>query len=143
MTRLFVPGVLLFAISGLAFMLIAIVVARSPYTHGNLSPEGYNRTEIAHVGEEEPFEGLGLANPRFAESGDPAQDGPALFFGYGCSSCHGLKAEGGAVGPDLTSASASKIRREVRDGPKGMPAYDSSSLGDEHLEKIIAFLKSQ
>lgn len=143
MTRLFVPGVLLFAISGLAFMLIGIVIARSPYTHGNLSPAGYDRTEIAYVGEEQPFEGLGLANARFAQTGDPLQDGQALFFRYGCPGCHGLRAQGGAVGPDLLGASASKLRREVRDGPKGMPAYDPSSLSDEDLESIIAFLKSQ
>src|SRR3990172_705172 len=42
----------LITISGLAFTLIAIVIARSPYTHGNLSPEGYHRTKIAPVGED-------------------------------------------------------------------------------------------
>lgn len=143
MSRFFVPGILVFGISGLAVTLIAIVIARSPYTHGNLSPTGYNRTEIAYVGAEHPFEGLPLADPSLALTGDPVQDGRALFFRYGCASCHGLKAQGGAVGPDLTDASASKIRREVRDGPKGMPAYSTSALSDEDLEKIISFLKSR
>ena len=139
------PGPILGAVmmSGLAFTLVAIIIARSPYTHGNLRPEGYDRTEIVYVGEEPPFEGLGLADPGLALTGDPAQDGGAFFFKYGCASCHGLKGQGAAVGPDLSDSSASKIEREVRDGPKGMPAYVSSALSDDDLQKIIAFLKSQ
>ena len=133
----------LIMISGLAFTLIAIVIARSPYTHGNLSPEGYNRTEIIYLGEERPFEGLGLADPGLASTGDPVQDGSALFFRYGCASCHGVQSRGGAVGPDLSDSSASKIQREVRNGPEGMPAYVSSALSDEDLQDIIAFLKSR
>ena len=144
MTRTFVSTIVgLIMISGLAFTLIAIVIARSPYTHGNLRPEGYNRTPIVYVGEEPTFEGLGLAEPGLALTGDPEQDGRALFFKYGCASCHGVKGQGAAVGPDLSDSSASKIRREVRDGPEGMPAYVSSALSDEDLQEIIAFLKSR
>jgi len=139
------PGPILGAVmmSGLAFTLVAIIIARSPYTHGNLRPEGYDRTEIVYVGEEPPFEGLALADPGLALTGDPEQDGAAFFFKYGCASCHGLKGQGAAVGPDLSDSSTSKIRREVRDGPEGMPAYVSSALSDDDLQKIIAFLKSQ
>jgi mono/diheme cytochrome c family protein len=132
--------VALIAISGLAFMLIAIVIARSPYTHGNLSPQGYNRTEIAYVGEERPFEGPGLADPTLAETGDLAQDGRFLFIQNGCAQCHGLQGQGAIVGDDLDDASPSDIRKEVRDGPEGMPAFGADALSDEHLEKIIAFL---
>src|SRR3990172_5915413 len=123
MHRLLVSSTIigLVTISGLAFTLIAIVIARSPYTHGNLSPEGYNRTKITLVGEEQPFEGLGLADPQLAQTGDPIQDGRALFFQYGCASCHGFQGEGAVVGKDLEDASPSEIRREVRDGPEGMP----------------------
>jgi hypothetical protein len=132
------------AISGLAFTLIVIVIARSPYTHGNISPKGYKRTEIAHVGEEYAFTGLGLADPEAVLTGDPGADGFFLFFQYGCASCHGLKAEGGPVGPDLPpDISASKVKREVRDGPEGMPAYPEGLLSDELVEAIIAFLKNQ
>src|SRR3972149_1417793 len=95
----------LITISGLAFTLIAIVIARSPYTHGNLSPQGYGRTEIAFVGEEHAFEGLGLAAPQLAQTGAPIQDGRALFFQYGCASCHGFQGEGAVVGKDLEDAS--------------------------------------
>ncbi len=130
----------LIAISGLAFTLIGIVIARSPYTHGNLSPQGYDRTEVAIVGEEYPFEGLGLADP-FAPSGDSVQDGRLLFFQYGCRSCHG-SGTGAIVGDDLDDVSPSEVRREVRDGPGGMPAYSASLLSDDELESIIAFLRS-
>ena len=130
------------AISGLAFTLIAIVIARSPYTHGNLRPEGYNRTEIVYVGDQQPFEGLGLADPSLAQTGDPAEDGRALFFRYGCASCHGLQGQGGAVGKDLSEANAEEISEKVRQGPKTMPAYESGTLSESDLEKLIAFLES-
>lgn len=140
------PGPIVGAVmmSGLAFTLIAIIIARSPYTHGNLRPEGYNRTEIARVGEEPPFEGLGLADPSVARTGDPAQDGKALFFQYGCASCHGLKGQGGAVGTDLDvgDLSRSEFGRDVRRGPKGMPPFGEESLSDEELDKLYAFLES-
>ena len=138
------PGPILGAImmSGLAFTLIAVIIARSPYTHGNLRPEGYNRTDIIYLGEEHPFEGIGLADPRLASTGDPAQDGRVLFFGYGCASCHGLKGQGAAVGKDLSKADAEEISKEVRRGPKTMPSFDPSVLPDSDLQKLIAFLKS-
>jgi len=128
--------------SGLAFTLIAVVIARSPYTHGNLRPEGYNRTDVIYLGEEHPFEGIGLADPRLASTGDPAQDGGVLFFGYGCASCHGLKGQGAAVGKDISEASELRISRQVRAGPKTMPSFDPSVLPDSDLQKLIAFLTS-
>ena len=138
------PGPVLGAImmSGLAFTLIAVIIARSPYTHGNLRPEGYNRTDIIYLGEEHPFEGIGLADPRLASTGDPAQDGGVLFFGYGCASCHGLQGKGGAVGKNLSSANSEEISQKARQGPKTMPSFDSSVLPDSDLQKLIAFLKS-
>jgi mono/diheme cytochrome c family protein len=143
MTR-FGPIVGAIMMSGLAFTLIAIIIARSPYTHGNLRPQGYDRTEIAFVDEEPPFEGLGLADPQLATTGDPAQDGRALFFGYGCAACHGLKGQGGAVGADLDldDISFSEFRKDVRKGPKGMPSFLEETLSDEDLDKLYAFLES-
>jgi len=132
--------VAIITVSGLAFTLIGIVIARSPYTHGNLSPEGYDRTEIAIVGEEYAFEGLGLADS-FAPTDDPVADGQLLFFQYGCKSCHG-SGTGAIVGDDLDEVSPSDVRKAVRDGPKGMPAFSASTLSDEELELIVAFLTS-
>ena len=144
MHRLLVSSTIigLITISGLAFTLIGIVIARSPYTHGNLSPEGYHRTEIALVGEEQPFEGLGLADPRLAQTGDPVQDGRVLFFGYGCASCHGFQGQGAIVGKDLGNSDAEEISEEVRKGPKTMPSFDATLLPDSDLQKLIAFLRS-
>ena len=138
------PGPILGAVmmSGLAFTLIVVIIYRSPYTHGNLSPEGYNRTDIIYVGEEHPFEGPGLVDPRTALTGDPVQDGRILFFGYGCASCHGLNGEGAAVGKDLSKSNAEEITDEVRKGPKTMPAFETGILSDSDLEKLIAFLES-
>jgi len=128
--------------SGLAFTLIAVIIARSPYTHGNLQPEGYNRTDIIYLGEEHPFAGIPLADPALASAGDPAQNGRVLFFGYGCASCHGLKGEGGPVGKKIAGASELRISRQVRAGPKTMPSFDPSVLPDSDLQKLIAFLQS-
>lgn len=129
--------------SGLAFTLIAVIIARSPYTHGNLSPEGYDRTEIARVGEEPPFEGLGLADPELAMTGDAAQDGRALFFQYGCASCHGTQAQGSTlVEHDIAGFDASRIAGEVRKGPEGMPIFHEGVLSDEDIDKIAAWLAS-
>jgi hypothetical protein len=128
--------------SGLAFTLIFVIIYRSPYTHGNLSPEGYDRTEIIRVGQEHPFGGPGLADPDIALTGDPVQDGRALFFGYGCASCHGLQGLGGPVGKDLSKSNSEEITDEVRKGPKAMPAFESGVLSDPDLEKLIAFLES-
>jgi mono/diheme cytochrome c family protein len=128
--------------SGLAFTLIAVIIARSPYTHGNLRPEGYNRTDIIYLGEEHPFTGIGLADPSLASTGDPVQGGRVLFFGYGCASCHGLQGKGGAVGKNLSRANSEEISDNVRQGPKTMPAFDPGVLPDSDLQKLIAFLKS-
>ena len=138
------PGPILGAImmSGLAFTLIAIVIARSPYTHGNLRPEGYDRTDVIYLGEELPYDGFPLADPGLANTGDPAQDGRILFFRYGFASCHGLNGQGQAVGKDLSKSDAEEISKEVRRGPKTMPSFDPSVLPDSDLQKLIAFLKS-
>jgi mono/diheme cytochrome c family protein len=138
------PGPILGAatMSGLALMLIAVIVARSPYTHANLSPEGYHRTDIAYVGQEYPLPWLRLADPRLARTGDPAQDGRLLFTEYGCTSCHGLTGQGGAVGKEISGDSALKISSKVREGPKNMPAFSTSVLSDSDLQKLIAFLQS-
>ena len=143
MNRYFVPAVLAFAISGLAVMIIGVIVARSPYTHGNLSsPAGYTRTKVAYLGETYLFEGIPLAKPAEAQTGDAVHDGGLLFFRYGCAACHGSGGGGGAVGKDLTDASATKISEKVRSGPKTMPGFASSELPDEDLDKLIAFLQS-
>jgi hypothetical protein len=132
----------LIVISLLAFTLIVIIIYRSPYTHANLSPDGYDRTGIYYEGQVLPFTGIGLDQAAFANTGDPVQDGRALFFAFGCASCHGSNGQGGPVGKDLIGDSALKIKTKVREGPKAMPAFDPNVVSDADLQKIITFLQS-
>jgi hypothetical protein len=139
------PGPILGAIvmSALAFTLIGVIIARSPYTHHNLNPEGYDRTEVATLGDTPPFEGISVADAALT-TGDPFTDGRILFFANNCASCHGLTGQGATVGGDLDTSdlSPSEFLREVRKGPKGMPAFIEESLSDEELERLYAFLDS-
>jgi ubiquinol-cytochrome c reductase cytochrome c subunit len=137
-----IPTVLILTISGLAVTLIVVVIARSPYTHANFSPEGYDRTRIVYVGDQQPFEGMRLADPGAAHTGDAAQQGRLLFFQYGCAACHGLRGQGQAVGKEISDASALKLKEKVREGPKSMPQFPPSLLSDSDLEKLVAFLQS-
>lgn len=138
------PGPILGAVmmSGLAFTLVVVIIYRSPYTHGNLSAEGYNRTEVIHVGEEQSFAGLGLRDSASVLNGDPEHDGRILFFAFGCASCHGLDASGGPVGKDIRDASANRMTRQVRRGPGNMPAFAEDVLSDSELQALIAFIAS-
>lgn len=137
------PGPIIGAVmmAGLAFTLIVVIIARSPYTHGNLRAEGYDRTEIIYVDEEQPVEGLRLADPDAAYT---TGDGRALFFGYNCASCHGLTGQGATVGGglDTSDISPSEFLRKVRKGPKGMPAFIEEVLSGEEAERLYAFLDS-
>jgi len=132
----------LIVMSTLAFTLIFIIIYRSPYTHANLNSDGYDRTSVIYEGQTTPFTGVGLDDPHFANTGDPVQDGRVLFFAFNCASCHGLNGGGGPVGKDLTGDSALKIKTKVREGPKGMPAFDPDVFTDADMQKVITFLQS-
>lgn len=144
MSRFFVPAVFLALISGLAFGLIIGIVARSPDTHANVHPEGFDRTPVGFVGEEIPYAGIGLAEPRPAPDADPVARGQLLFLGYGCAACHGLTSQGGVVGPDidLEELDRSDFGPTVRAGPGRMPAFTEQILSDDDLDTIYAFLKA-
>ncbi len=144
MSRFFVPAVVLALVSGLGFGLIVGVVARSPETHANVRPEGFDRTPIGYVGEEVPYTGIGLADPGAAASADPVARGRLLFLGYGCAACHGLASQGGVVGPnlDLEELWLEDFRLAVRSGPGGMPVFMEEILNNDDLDTIYAFLKA-
>ena len=144
MNRFFVPAVFAATISGLALVLIWGIVARSPETHANVRPEGFDRTPISYLGEQSPFTGVGLADPGLAAAADPPERGRLLFFGSGCATCHGLRGQGGVVGPaiDVGELNPSDFGREVRRGPGGMPAFGDDTLSDDDLAVIYAFLES-
>jgi len=144
MSRFFVPLVFVGVISGLAFGLIVGVIARSPETHANVRPEGFDRTPIIYVGEEIPFAGTGLADAWLVTDVDRAARGRLLFLSYSCAACHGLGGQGGVVGPDLdpSELTLSELRREARSGPKGMPNFMEEVISDDDLEAIYAFLEA-
>lgn len=129
--------------SALAFTLIGVIIARSPYTHHNLNPEGYDRTEVATLGEAPPFEGISLADAAYT-TGDPFTDGKILFFANNCASCHGLTGQDAVVGGDIDTSDLSlpEFLREIRKGPKGMPAFVEEALSDEEAERLYSFLNS-
>ena len=143
MNRFFVPAILIATISGLALTLIVGIVIRSPYTHGNLSSTaGYTRTKVTYQGQTYLWQGMPLAKPAQAQTGDPVHDGQMLFFQYGCASCHLSTGSGGAVGKEIAGDSTNKITNKVREGPSGMPMFTTDMLPDSDLQKIIAFLQS-
>lgn len=144
MSRFFVPLVFVGVISGIAFGLVVGIVARSPETHANVRPEGFDRTPITYVGEEIPFAGIGLADPWLVTDVDQAARGRLLFLSNSCATCHGIDSRGGIVGPDLDleDLSLEDFLPVVRSGPLGMPVFTEEVISDDDLEAIYAFLKA-
>ncbi len=135
----------------LAFTLIGAIMLRpwagpdtSWRTHTNLREEpftdDYTRSVQSFVSPEgsAPIQVWGL-DPK-ATSPSEAGEGRQYFVAGGCASCHGLTAEGGVVGPDLLEVTASEVRRKVRKGPEGMPAFHDQDLTDEQLVLIAEYL---
>jgi mono/diheme cytochrome c family protein len=123
---------------------MVIVFLRTPLAPGDpLQPERYDRSPIAFLDAELPYEGVGLADDSLAETGDPIADGEMRYFQYGCASCHGLSGAGAVVGPELLGevGSLGGFVEDVREGPKEMPGYASSVLSDDDLELIHRYLK--
>lgn len=144
MSRFLVPGALTTLIAAIGLGLIVGIVARSPETHANVWPIGYDRLPIAYVGETSGFSGVGLAAE--PTSADQVERGGLLFIGYGCATCHGLAGSGGVVGPELDLAKLElwldDFRAALRAGPGGMPAFTGSVLDDDDLDAIYAYLKA-
>lgn len=144
MNRFFLPVVLAAAISGLGFGLVVGIIARSPETHANVHPEGFDRTPIGYIGEQANFESLGLADPGLLTAAGPEERGRLLFLGAGCVTCHGLANQGGVVGPvlDIGELTVSDFRHAIQTGPSGMPVFPDEMFSDEDLEALYAFLEA-
>jgi mono/diheme cytochrome c family protein len=142
--RFFVPAVLAATISGLGFGLVVGIIARSPETHANVRPEGYDRTPITYVGEQAPFDGLGLADPDLLLTADREERGRLLFFGASCVTCHGISNQGGVIGPELDvgELTVSDIRHAIQTGPRGMPVFPEETFSDQDLEDLYAYLEA-
>lgn len=76
-----------------------------------------------------------------AQGGSAGRD---LFVDYGCWQCHGYEGQGTAAGPRLAPtllpyvAFAQLVRRPA----DAMPAYAPSTLSDDVLQEIFAYLGS-
>jgi len=123
---------------------MVIVFVRAPVSNTDVTdPERYDRTPIVYLDGQYPYEGFGLKDESVAQTGDPVQDGSALYFRYGCAACHGIRGQGAAVGPTLRDelGSFGSFKEEVREGPRGMPGYDDVTISDENMQKIYQYLE--
>lgn len=123
---------------------MVIVFVRAPVSNTHITdPAGYDRTVVNYLGVAYPYDGFGLDDDSDAQTGDPLVDGSVLYFQYACAACHGLAGQGAVVGGALVGeiGSFSSFADDVREGPKGMPAYGDGTISDENLEKIYAYLK--
>jgi len=128
-----IPTVLTLAVSGLALTLVAVVIARSPYTQGNLSLEDHDRTETVHVGDPKAIQ----VEPLAKAFTDPVRRGQSLFVR--CAGCHGLKGQGATLAPAIAGADAAALAANTHKPGAGMPAF--AGLSDEDLQSIAAYLK--
>ncbi len=124
-------------------MLLAVgVVAllmRSPDTHHNFDPRGYDRSPVAYLDAAYIYPGPGLVDT--ALGGDPVEDGRALFLKLGCAGCHGLDAQGAAAARSPAFATRTWLGTVVRTGlPGGMPAYTELDVSNADLDSMHAFL---
>jgi len=145
MRNFLVPMGGLTAVVTLATVLIGFIVLRSPDTHANLwttLEPGYARTSPIFVGQEVGDIGLllnGHLKPEVFGFTDP---GRVIYLTRGCSTCHGLDARGGPVGPSLAGSLPETVKRMVREGPGGMPAYSEVYVSDTDLTALATYLRS-
>lgn len=143
MKALIFPLIAAVGVATLALLLLVMAV-RSPYTHANLIPDyepNYTRTAQTLVGAMIPYDGPGAAES-IPASADPAQRGQQLFVTKGCASCHGLRGQGGIVGPRIAGASEKDLMTKTHVGPKGMPEFAPAGLTTRDLDAIAAYLKA-
>ncbi|MEE8456633.1 MAG: cytochrome c [Acidimicrobiia bacterium] len=137
-------GTLLATVAVITAIGMVVVFIRAPVSNAHIrNPHEYDRTPIAHVGDEYSYVGFGLNDESAAQTGDPIADGAVLYFKYGCAACHGLSGQGAAVGTPLVDevGSFGSFSEDTREGPKGMPGYDEVTISEENLEKIHAYLR--
>ncbi len=87
----------------------------------------------------------GLPIPIVFDGGDPAR-GQELFR-ENCAHCHGVEAQGAAIGdrqwaPSLSHATVTQVAEAVRLGPDEMPRFGVAQLPDRDLDDVVAYLSA-
>ena len=118
---------------------LVVLLIRSPQTHANLDPEGYQRTAVAYTEADYLYPGPGLIAGVTPEQ--TVAYGRAVFMSRGCAGCHGTNAQGAATAGSPAFASREWMGQVVRTGlPGGMPSYSEIDLSEEDLDAIFVFL---
>jgi len=134
-----IPGIMLSFVALTALGMFVVVLTR-PTAHANLDPTAdFSRVPTGVVGVETDYTGLSDSGP------GRGLDGQELFIQAGCASCHGLQGLGALVGESISGEdhavrSVGALLEEVREGPKGMPAFSESLLTDDDVAEIFAYL---
>jgi mono/diheme cytochrome c family protein len=74
------------------------------------------------------------------ESANPARRGAAVYFAQGCQSCHGP--EGNAPGNLALRGGGREATQAVREGRRGMPAYDQTQISDSQLADLESYMNA-
>ncbi|HET6570850.1 MAG TPA: c-type cytochrome [Solirubrobacterales bacterium] len=120
---------------------------RMPLDHAGEEPERqepfFNQREIAAMSAYVASFGGGPDVPRPQPRFDALTEGLTLFTEH-CAGCHQVVGEGGYVPgakvPVLQHANATEIAEAVRIGPFVMPQFPKSQIGDDDLDKIVAYV---
>lgn len=136
---------LVFSVAVIVATVLVGIILRNPATHANLeSAEYYDRTQLALLGEHYDYAGYGDMS-EIDPSADPHVAGRLLYVRAGCIGCHGEFGQGGVIGTelwDLVAEDPGDVLRDVRDGPRGMPAYPEAVLSSDAIGLIVAFLEA-
>ncbi len=120
---------------------------RMPLNHAGEEPERqrpfFNAREIAALSSYVASFGRGPKVPDPHPDFGSLTEGLSLFTAH-CAGCHQVVGEGGYVPgakvPVLQHADATEIAEAVRIGPFVMPRFPKSQIGDEDLNKIVAYV---
>jgi ubiquinol-cytochrome c reductase cytochrome c subunit len=87
---------------------------------------------------EDQYTPNGLTAEQVAEGGE--------LFRTNCSACHNFKGAGGALpngvtAPSLQQTSAQHVWEALRTGPGQMPVFASSTIPDDDVKRIVAYLE--
>jgi mono/diheme cytochrome c family protein len=73
----------------------------------------------------------------------PAGEGRRLYLMLNCYSCHGMRATGGGMGPNIVGKEAHDVFEKMQKGESGgMPAYPATYVTSANAANLAAYLRS-